>query len=160
MPRQKGDSRIRLVVVVVVVVVMVVVVVVVSASAATTMPQRIKKRGGHFSTGVLSLHEGVILLQLEGVLFLRSGVIFLRRIMTRVIPLRSKMTGGGSFCKGGHISALQVVESTNSPSNLPISPWPVRCGIAFRSLTQNTILEVCDVAFCVCVLDLLPLKWT
>ena len=104
MPRQKGDSRIRLVVVVVVVVVVVMVVVVVSASAATTMPQR-KKKGGHFSTGVLSLHEGVILLQLEGVLFLRSGVIFLRRIMTRVIPLRSKMTRG-SFCKGGHFSAL------------------------------------------------------
>ena len=101
MPRQKGDSRIRLVVIVVVVVVMVVVVVVVvSASAATTVPQRKKKGGGNFSTGVLSLHEGVILLQLEGVLFIRSGVIFLRRIMTRVIPLRSKMTRGGHFVRG------------------------------------------------------------
>ena len=84
---------------------MLVVVVVVSASAATTMPQR-KKKGGHFSTGVLSLHEGVILLQLEGVLFLRSGVIFLRKIMTRVIPLRSKMTRGCHFVRGGHFSAL------------------------------------------------------
>ena len=104
MLRQKWGSRIRLVVVVVVVVVLVmvvvvvVVVVVVSAPAATTMPQG-KKRGHHFSTGVLSLHEGVILLQLQGVLFLRSGVISLRRIMTRVIPLRSKITRG-SFCKG------------------------------------------------------------
>ena len=93
MPRQKGDSRMRLVVVVVVVMV-VVVVVVVSASATTTMPQRKKKRGGHLSTGVLSLHEGGHSTTARGVLFLRSGVIFLRRIMTRVIPLRSKMTRG------------------------------------------------------------------
>ena len=36
---------------------------------------------------------------------IHPGVIFLRRIMTRVILLRSEMTHG-SFCREGHFSAL------------------------------------------------------
>ena len=77
--------------------------VVVSASAATIILHG--RRGGNFSTGYLSVHEGVILLQLEGVLSLRPGVISLRRIMTRIIPLRRETTHG-SFCNGGHFFVL------------------------------------------------------
>ena len=63
--RQKWGER-KVVEVFVVVLVMVVVVEV-SASAETTMPQG--KKGAYFSTGVLSLYDGVILLQLEGSFF-------------------------------------------------------------------------------------------
>ena len=87
------------------------VVVVVSTSAATTILQG--KKGDHFSTGAFSLHEGVILLQVEGVLSLRSGVISLRRMMTQVIPLRREMTHG-SFCKGGGGGGVIFLRYTGS----------------------------------------------
>ena len=76
-----------------------------SSSSISSNNNFTRKKGGSFSTGVLSLHEGVILLQVEEVLSLRSGFISLRRIMTRVIPLRRKMTrhfvggGGGIFLR-------------------------------------------------------------
>ena len=85
---------------VVVVVEVIVVVVIAVVSAATTMLHGIKG-GGSFSSVVLSFHEGVIKLQLEGgsfLLSLQSGTISSRRIMTRIIPLRRKMTHG-SFCR-------------------------------------------------------------
>ena len=55
---------------------------------------------------VISLHRGmtwvIILCRILG-----SGAISLRRIMTRVILLRSEMTHG-SFCRQGHFSALHL----------------------------------------------------
>ena len=61
---------------------------VVSTSAATTLLHG--ENGGHFSTWVLSFHEGGHSTTAGGVLSLQSEVISLLRIMTWVIPLRSE----------------------------------------------------------------------
>ena len=130
-------------------VVVVVVTVVAAASAATTMLRQkrgsrsmtsssssgnsisfsrnnnvtAKKMEGHFSTRVISFHEGAILLQLRGVLSLRSGVI----------PQRSEMTHW-PFCRGGSFLCITLAhKSINRWRNAicrrirrqrsAISPW-------------------------------------
>ena len=120
------------------------VIVVVSASAATTTLQ--EKRRTFFYGVDLSLHEEVILLQLEGVLSLRSGIISLLTLMTRVIPLRREMTHG-SFCRWGSSCFCVTTAKTITISRFILQKPLKNTGTTLLLLFLTTISTFPDLAY-------------